>query len=68
MKTAALAGVCSFAGLLEWAAFESHFMQTGSMTTLGLMVGIVAAAGRHHDASTDADGEPSAARLIRTVP
>jgi O-antigen ligase len=40
-----LAVSCSFVGLLEWATFEAHLMNTASMATVGLMVGVVAAGG-----------------------
>jgi len=61
-KAVVLAVVCSFAGLLVWAMFEAHFMQPGSMATLGLMAGVVAALGQRRDESTDTDGEVGAAR------
>jgi len=44
-KLIVLAIVSSFAGLLEWVVFEAHLMLTPGMTTLGLMVGLVAAVG-----------------------
>jgi O-Antigen ligase len=44
-KFVVLAIVCSFAGLLEWVVFEAHLMLPSGMITLGLMVGIVVAAG-----------------------
>jgi len=44
-KLVVLAIITSFAGLLVWVIFEAHLMRTGSMTTLGLLVGIVAVVG-----------------------
>lgn len=44
VRTLALPATAAFAGLLEWAVFESHWMQAGSMTAVGLMVGLVGAA------------------------
>jgi hypothetical protein len=44
-KLVVLAVVASFAGFLVWVVFEAHLMLPGSMVTLGIMVGIVAALG-----------------------
>jgi hypothetical protein len=40
-----LACLCSFAGVLEWAFFEPHFMLAASMATVGVAAGIVMAGG-----------------------
>lgn len=63
-----LAVVCSFAGLLEWATFQPHFMFSASMTTVGLMAGIVAAAGARRVAATHDDPAPATVWSAATVP
>jgi O-antigen ligase len=66
-KIILLVVVSSLPGILEWATFQAHFMQSGSMTTLGLMAGMVAGLGQAHDALMDADGEPNPARPSASV-
>lgn len=70
-KLVVLAVLCSFAGLLEWAVFEAHFMLPAGMATLGLMVGMIARAGAYRPAAetprTPRATALSASRLAPTI-
>ena len=61
-KFIVLAVVCSFAGLLEWAVFEAHFMLPAGMATVGLMLGIVIAVASRRLGLEDASGERAVVR------